>query len=249
MTTKREIERWVAPIVSSRSDVALAGRALMLCPIHHLACGLQFRSTGTRTRPELLWFIDILFVAPGSWNACFEHQSGVGNSSQSDFPSALDRAMRDGLEQYLGPMASIEAFHDLAVGAQRRFTFLGLDCYGLEHGTVLAALGRLDDAKVVLRAAIADAEARAAAEQRAETEHRLTRPTPRGVIILDVWRRKMKVVELVKELLAQVESGDRSAIAALLHDWEHVAVTRRQIEHLWESTPFPLEQRGETNRW
>jgi hypothetical protein len=42
-------------------------------------------------------------------------------------------------------------------------------------------------------------------------------------------------------LHACLDDNDRVGLAALLHEWEAVTVKNLKIEHLWESTPFPLE--------
>lgn len=241
MTTRAEIKRWVKPFVASRADIVLSERALLMTPVHHVARGMYFRSTSTKTYPEVAWFFELLFTAPGSWNADFDKRFYLGESTANDFSARLQRTMQDTFEQYLQPMRSIADFHDFAIGPERRFTFLNLDSYGLEYGTVLAALGRLDEAEAALQATIAETEAWAASEQRADDELRRTKPRPRGTIVLHVGRDKMKIVEVVRELLAHVRARDRVAIGALLREWEHARVRRREIEHLWEPTPFPVE--------
>lgn len=241
MTTQSEISRWVRPFIDSRTDVVLDGRSVLLQPVGHVARGLFFQSTRSKDLPKLTWFMEVLFAAPGSWNGVFDGRLSVGGSDERDFQRNVDRALADCFEQSLARAGSIAEFHDFATGPERQFTFLNLDDYGLEHGTVLAALGRLDDAEAILQATIAECEQGAAAEQRADDDLRNTRPRPRGVIILDVARKKMKIVERVRELLACVEERNRAAIAALLHDWERLRVEQREIGHLWEPTPFPVE--------
>jgi len=241
MTTKSEIKKWVRPFIRARQDLVLDQRAIYMRPLRHIARGMSFESTSTKTRPGLGWFMDILFAAPGSWNADFDSRFSIGHSDEAGFAERLERAMAESFGTYLLPVDSIETFHDFAVGDVRRFTFLNLDSYGLEHGTVLAALGRLDEAEVALQATIAETEAWAASEQRADDELRRTKPRPRGTIVLHVGRDKMKIVEVVRELLAHVRARDRAAIGALLREWEHSRVTQREIEHLWEPTPFPVE--------
>ena len=241
MTTRAEIRRWVKPFVASRADIVLSQRAVLVTPVHHVARGMYFRSTSTKTYPEVAWFFELLFAAPGSWNAAFDRRFRPGESTAGDFPAKLERTMQQSFEQYLLPVRSIADFHDFAIGPETRFTFLNLDDYGLEHGTVLAALGRLDEAEALLQATIAETEAWAANEQRADDELRRTKPRPRGTIILHVGRDKMKIVEVVRELLTYVRARDRAGIGTLLRQWEHARVRRREIELLWEPTPFPVE--------
>lgn len=242
MTTRAEIQKWVRPFVQVRPGLALSQRAVLVAPVHHIARGMYFRSTSTKTRPEIAWFFEILFAAPGSWNTEFDRRFRLGDSTADGFLGRLQRAMQEAFENYLLPTRSVADFHDFAVSEESQFTFLNLDRYSLEHGTVLAALGRLDQAETVLRAAIAECEDAAASEQRAEDELLSTQPRPRGVIILDVARKKLRIAESVGELLAYVERRNRAAIAALLHEWERLRVEKREIGHLWEPTPFPVEE-------
>jgi hypothetical protein len=221
--------------------VVLDRRTIYVKPLRHIACGMYFESTSTRTRPELGWFMDLLFAAPGSWNADFDSRFSIGHSDAAEFPSRLEQAMTESFEAYLLPVNSIAKFHDFAVGEMRRFTFLNLDKYGLEHGTVLAALGRFGEAQAVLKAAVSEAEIGAVAEQQADDDLRRTKSRPRGSVVLTVARDKMKIVDVVRELLALVELRDRAAIATLLHEWERQNVVKWGIEHLWEPAPFPVE--------
>lgn len=244
MTTRAEIRRWVGPFVASRSDVALLPRAVILAPVRHIACGMAFRSSRDKAWPDISWVLEILFAAPGSLNAQFERRLYLGGSITADFPQKLDRAMRESFDQVLVPSRSIADFHDFAVGEDQHFTFRNLDDYPLEHATVLAALGRLDKAEAMLRATVADYEEAAKAEQRADDEFRNARPRPRGVIILDAARRRMPAVQRLLALLALIESRDRPAIGNLLRDWERERVSQREIEHLWEPMPYPVELDG-----
>lgn len=43
------------------------------------------------------------------------------------------------------------------------------------------------------------------------------------------------------KLCPLVASGDRAAIAALLHAWEAYTAEKLKIGHIYEPTPFPLE--------
>ncbi len=46
----------------------------------------------------------------------------------------------------------------------------------------------------------------------------------------------------LRELCARLMADDRPSLVQLLHDWETLTVKNLKIEHLWERTPFPLEQ-------
>jgi hypothetical protein len=241
MTTRAEIKKWVKPFVASRQDVVSLPRAVVLAPIHHVSRGVYFRSRSSKTWPEIAWFFELLFAPPGSRNLDFDGRLHLGETTDAGFLGRLDQAMRESFDTYVTPIDSIEKFHDFAIGPERRFTFLNLDDYGLEHGTVLAALGRLAEAEVILTSTTVEAENWAAIEQRAEEELRRAKPRPRGVFVGHGGRDRLKIVEVVRELLSHVRARDRAAIGALLREWEYARVRRREIEHLWEPTPFPVE--------
>jgi len=41
-------------------------------------------------------------------------------------------------------------------------------------------------------------------------------------------------------------SGDRVAMARLLHEWKAFTVDKLKLSDIWEPTPFPLETRDRT---
>ena len=41
-----------------------------------------------------------------------------------------------------------------------------------------------------------------------------------------------------------IAATDKPALAALLHQWEAYSVEKLKIGHLWQRTPFPLEEGG-----
>lgn len=243
MTTKPEIRRWVRPILESRSDVVLDDRALILTPVRHIARGIYFMSSSSKNRPQVAWFMDVLFAAPGSWNSFFDHHLPVGLSDADDFEEGLRDQVDDSLNGKLLPVATIRAFHDFAVGEERRFTFLNLDRYAFEQATVLAALGQIERAHALLAPAIAELEAKAHAElERGQLELRKRKNSGIGKDSLAFGTRDLELACKLRLLLAAMEANDCPAIAALLHQWEHERVKQRGIEPLWQPTPFPIEQ-------
>ncbi|MCJ2103884.1 DUF615 domain-containing protein [Methylobacterium sp. E-041] len=54
----------------------------------------------------------------------------------------------------------------------------------------------------------------------------------------DYRRRRRRILEIVEPL----RTGDRAAIAAILHRWEAEAARFHQAERWWEPTPFPIEE-------
>jgi hypothetical protein len=49
-------------------------------------------------------------------------------------------------------------------------------------------------------------------------------------------------VRQLKELCRRLAADDRRGLAQLLHEWEATTVKNLKLEHLWEPTPFPLEE-------
>ena len=55
----------------------------------------------------------------------------------------------------------------------------------------------------------------------------------------DYRSRRRRILEIVEPL----RTGDRAAIAAILHRWEAEAARFHEVERWWEPTPFPIEER------
>ncbi|AWN36456.1 hypothetical protein DK427_12560 [Methylobacterium radiodurans] len=51
-------------------------------------------------------------------------------------------------------------------------------------------------------------------------------------------KKRRRILEVVEPL----RTGDRSALAAILHRWEAEAARFHGVERWWEPTPFPIEE-------
>jgi hypothetical protein len=144
---------------------------------------------------------------------------GLWFMSQPDIQTALIEAIE---EQALPRLRAIKSLEDyLAFVSQHR---LRHQLFDWPHCKVIAdvALGDLDAARTVCR----EYGWRWSLDQIEHDEDSKA-----------TFRR-------VRELCARLAVDDRPGLAQLLHQWEAETVRNLKIEHLWEPTPFPLEQQS-----
>jgi len=249
MTTRAEVKHWVRPLLEWRSDLTLhPGGLLLLTPVNHLMRGVFIWPTSSREMPKVGRFIQPLFFAPsGSEGVSFAGGIPVGSSSEPDFQQVFENRIWESLERFVRPIDTIAKFQDYAVVYRPQheggFSASTLDRQPLNHALVLAALGRVAEAKSILEPALADAEEqiRATLSEGAALLAKRPRSQWGRHLVAEADRRRPIHAEL-RRLLDALRREDRSAITALLHEWEGRAVAKRKIEHLWEPTPFPIEQ-------
>lgn len=244
MTSSVEIRRWTKDLVRQRSDVLLRRRSLVLAPVQHVHRSIFFYGSSDKTLPRPRWQLVLLFAPLNLPYATWSIEIPVGRSTESGFADRLLEQFAAAIELELKPVSSIEVFFE------RTRAYRPHDVVSLQweltrnpghHACVLAALGRLREASAIAEEQIA--------------------PIPRLQTVLDEGRAllarrpkngdaKFKVDWASHRLSALLElqrlavlsrAGDRAGVAALLHEWERKKVRLREIEDIWQPTPFPLE--------
>jgi hypothetical protein len=248
MTTQREIKRWVEPILQKRSDLGVGRGCLVMKPVHHLLRGLYIWRNRNKDLPKIGWFVEPLFDNPSrllgvGWN----NDVYIGSSSNEGFMERLTLVAENAVANILSPIESVEDFFvDTTQNPHRKKRFgqpWALDQYPREYGPVLAALGRLEEAKNVLVPWVAREEATGLAELAEGQELLAKRPNSRiGEEKVKFGQSRLGVVANHRRLLALIEARDRVGIGALLREWEQVSVKTWGVEHLYEPTAFPVEE-------
>lgn len=170
----------------------------------------------------------------------------LGQNTDSTFPAAFVMQSRSVINGLLRPTQTVADFvaridgsipePRWPLGAQR------LPTYEREHCVILAALGRLEDAAIILqRMAAQEGEYRRIL---AKGEAELTRRPRSSSVKLDVdWATvQLDAIGHLMDLMRLVEAENRSGIASLLRSWERHNAKFWGVEHLWEPTPFPVEE-------
>lgn len=246
MTTGAEIKRWTRPLVEARGDVQLRGRVLYLTPVRHVLRGIFFLGSSDKTYPRPRWFLGVPFAPQsellgGLWSA----ELPILHSTDEGFSERLIELLAEPIDQVLQPVSSIEAFYELTLHDRHTEAgtgFWALEKYPVYYAPVLAALGRFDAAAAVVERTVAASEPRLLkllAEGRALVAKRKNSVV--GRLTITEASRDLTMLEELKRLAELARTADRTAIAALLRDWEMSTAKRWGIEDLWQSSPFPLE--------
>jgi hypothetical protein len=243
-TATPAVKRWMEPLLQRRPDLFLAGRRLLLRPVRHLCRGIHFGAspTGIRLRPR--WFIDLAFAPPSEARHLVSREVAELESTFENFDAWIDWFSESIVDRRLMTVEDIQAFnHNIEEGA---YEGMGAAAYQLAYfdewrGVALAALGRLEEARThvlsVIRRLESDSDVPSA------TRVWLAKHSDSALARNRQEFEKSTTAQVLqhKRLLALLETADRAAIAALLHEWERQNVRTWGIEHFWEPTPFPLE--------
>ena len=246
MTTGAEIKRWMKPLLAAREDVQLRGRVLYLTPVDHILRGIFFIGSSDKTYPRPRWFLGVPFAPQsellgGLWSA----ELPILHTTDEGFSERLVELLADAIDQVLQPVSSVEAFYELTLHDRRTEAGTGfwiLEKYPVFHAPVLAALGRFDEAATVVERAVAASERRflkLLAEGRALVANRKNSVV--GRLAITEANRDLTMLAELKRLAELARMADRTAIAALLGDWEMSTVKRWGIDDFWRPSPFPLE--------
>lgn len=208
--------------------------------------GVFFQGSSDKTYPRPRWFFAVPF-APQSellgslWSA----ELPILHSTDERFGDRLIELLLEKIDRDLKPISSVEAFYDLTLHDRPTGAgagFWALEKYPVFHAPVLAALGRLDAATSVVAHTVAASEPRLR-RQLADGQALLAKRknSVLGRLSVTEANRDLAMLSELKRLAALAEAADRTAIAALLHDWEAQTIKRWDIEDFWQPSPFPLE--------
>lgn len=219
MTTRRQIDELLRPY-RQRKDLHVRGHEIYLVPIHHVTRGLRIYRTGEADRFDIALFVGLSFDpalgSPRAVSQVFRYENWLARWTEPNLQQHFERIIREYVLPSLRPL-------NLATFA--------IEQDPLRQGPELP----LEDAfelvhmKALLHTARGDFKA-AAASLEVLTE------IPRG-------HRVMEPVlsALLDHLRPLILANDRTAVAAMLHDWEADAIGRWELSAHHERTPFPLE--------
>lgn len=229
MTTAAQVRKLMAPILERNPDLALVGRWIFVKPVHHLARAILIDRNSSPDQLVPRWAVMHLFEAKDffslDWGEFLANERsrrrGLWFITQPDIDLALSEAIETQALPQLRAMATLGDF--LAYLARIP---MGRKMFDWPTRRIIldAALGELQAAKATCDAHCADWSV-----DKAEYD--------------DDSRAKYR---RLRELCGCLDANDRAGIAKLLHDWEAFTVKALKVEHLWESTPFPLEMNAAT---
>lgn len=218
MTTIRQINKLVAPLITTSGPLMQKAGTLTLRPVHHVINQLAVWRTSVADQFEVNWYccpafqdrfttewFTMLFPNPHKlwfWSTPGIHETFIARVNEGILPRMHAAQTIDGFIQHV----SAPEF-----SARRLVNHVDTDI------RVDIARGDLDTARTKCRA-LHDRCAR-------DPESYWGR----------IWRR---TTDRAGPLL---EADDRLGLIALLHEWERGLITQLDLEAIYEPTPFPLE--------
>lgn len=233
MSTASEIREFVRPFLERHPELRLHKRQLFRPPIQHCIIGLSF--VAPHYRGEIIpgWFVSYLFSPPpyfaGGFGGSVDRAWGtLGDPGlQSRVFAEMDRV----LEEVIPSGTSIENAIEVNKHASH---FVG-EMKPQSHGLLLSALGRFPEAQLILQDEVARNRRNFARACASGLKGASASNPSRG------YGEWLETIANLEKLLGLLHGGRPSTIAALLHEWEALAVKKRGIERYWEPSPFPFE--------
>ena len=220
MTTKRQIEALFDELASRHDDLIVRAPFVIMAPLRHVLRSISIDRTSDADSPCFFWHIGHsckLFGGLGGLSPELFALPSEGPRRWSD-PGFTATAI-EAIERRLLPMLRrVQRIDDMfhIEGEPRSHEYDGwLNHYEPYRIQLLAALGRFDEA--------------AAIYQQIKDWH----------LTMENWRQPQ--FEQASRLGALVATGDRPAVADLLHQWEEEFARKNDLLPIYERTPFPFE--------
>ncbi|MGE7468433.1 hypothetical protein ACQKLX_03260 [Bosea sp. NPDC003192] len=218
MTTIRQINKLVAPLISASGPLVQKAGTLTLRPLHHVVNQLIVWRTSEADHFEVNWRCcpafsekfaagwDVTFLQAQHqlwrWSTSGVHEIFIARVNNEILPRMQAAQTIDGFFQHVS---------EPEFSARRLVDHVDTDI------RVDIARGDLDTARIKCRAL-----------------HERCARDPESYWGR-IWR---KTTDRAGPLL---EADDRPALAALLYEWERELIKERGLESIYEPTPFPLE--------
>lgn len=223
MAPLREVRSLLMPLLARQEDLAVVGRQLIVTPVrHHIRAVLLDRtSTANCFRPR--WYVHHLF-SPGlqphiSWGQIISGAKGfVWDARNINTQKELNEKI---VSVALPILRRIETLDDFISVIQERWQGHHLINDDWTRIAVALAMGDIEQARACC------------------TDRICNMPDP-GPKEAPSWKA---TVAGDKELCKLLRAGDVAGAIAKLHEWERQTVKNLKIEHLWQPTPFPIEEK------
>ncbi|WP_341987225.1 hypothetical protein [Azorhizobium sp. AG788] len=220
MTTAKQVQALMKPLVERHSDLAIVGRYVFLHPIQHFVRGIYIDRSLDKDAFDPDWGVTMLFRPGNSLATAWETyisapKVGVWNINRPTTQQDMIRQIEDNALPVLRQITTMDEF--VAFASDERFPGRSWKAWSLTRLIFQAALGDLD-------------AARATCDKLSELRY-----IPRDTASREI---HLTIIEGLAPLL---ERNDRTAIGNLLRAWEAARVKKHKMEKYWQPTPFPLE--------
>lgn len=214
MTTAKEVKELVAPLLARHPEMTLVGKAVIVGPVRHLMHIIYIDRTSSADVCQPHWGVDETFFKHEEMSlGTGDRLHGLWRISDANLPQRL---IKDVEEIALPKLAAIRSIRDYMAFAMPSEAHRR--AWASTYVEYLLVLGDLEIARDVL-----------ASDER----------------VSKWWFPRLDNLGIRERLMSlgnQLDAADRAKLAGLFHEWEAYTVHKLKIAHLWEQTPFPLEQ-------
>ena len=220
MTTSRQIQKLMQPLVDRTPDICLVESWIILCPVSHFVRGIIFDRSSDKEKFRPTWAVMHLFEPMTVFHLSLGQRisgssTGLWKWSNPEVKSEIEIALEASVLPMLRNMDCLEKY----VSFLEKHPDYGWSKRPLQKLIVDIAMGDFDAARVICGDVIS----------------RYTPETFPGDA-----EDKAHFADL-KKLCALLARDDRKGMAAMLHAFEAETVKNLKLEHVWEPTPFPFE--------
>lgn len=224
MTTAAQVKKLVQPLLDRHPDLALVGRWIYVKPVHHFARAVLIDRMSDKESLNPRWAVVHLFEArrsfPLNWgdflNNVSSSRPGLWRISEPNIGSALIEQIEECALPALRGMKSLDDYFEFVSHHYFRHHLLEWPSAKVIFDV---AMGNLDAARSICRK---NMKHWSTDRPEYDDEDRASHARLRALCVC-------------------LEDNDRAGMIQLLHEWEVHTVKSFKIEHLWQSTPFPLE--------
>lgn len=220
MTTAAQVKTLLQPVLARHGDLALIKRKVIVVPVRHVLCAILIDGTAVPNGIVPRWFANHFFGLGGRTHIAW---GGLLQSRQTEWDVRHPQIQTDLLEviesEALGRVRALRDLNAFVNFVSKHVSRHLLLDDPKEVVIVNAALGNLDVARLAARSPRLESYSEAAGLDDEDLDH----------------------LQKVQELCRLLEADDLPGMAAHLHAWEAENVRKNKLEHLWEPSPFPLE--------
>ena len=224
MSTLAQVRAMAKPILQAHPEISLVRRYLIIKPVSHILRFVCIDQSLGKDSFSVSWSVMPMFKYDAFINfrwadRLYDKAFGSWIATKPDVDKALFALVEDEALPILRSVDSIDGFAAFACKENFRGDHLGL------HPAL----------KIYVDVARGDRAASLAHCAYFATD--LARRSHASLMQDD-----LDVIQ--QRLCPMILADDVAGLAAFLHEMEDIAVKRHKLEHLWERTPFPLEECG-----
>ena len=224
MSTIAQVKKLTKPILAGHPDLVLIKRLVIVRPVRHILRFVCVDQSSGKDGFYPSWSMMMLFrydafISLNHYGGMYDKGFGHWIATKPGADLALCAVVEQTALPILRSVETIGEF--VAFHNKERFRDTYLDLYPARKIYADVALGNR-------AAALAHCAYFA-------TDHASRRYSQLMQDDLDVIQQR---------LCPMILSDDVAGLAAFLHEMEDITVKRHKLEHLWERTPFPLEECG-----